>query len=172
RVLFRSGYIATSIGGKPAIVSGFAGGALAVNADAGFLGGLVAGFLAGYVTLFVMRILKNMPKNLSGLRTILLYPILTLFITGLLMYYVFWPIFASINVAMLNFLETLGTGNQVLLGAILGGMMAIDMGGPVNKAAYAFSIGVFTDLGGGQYMAAIDWRNDSSTSDCISFGAL
>src|SRR5699024_11586361 len=96
-----------------AIVSGFAGGALAVNADAGFLGGLVAGLLAGYVTLFVMRILKNMPKNLSGLRTILLYPILTLFITGLLMYYEFGPIFASINVAMLNFLETLGTGNQV-----------------------------------------------------------
>ena len=150
-----AGYIATSIGGKPAIVSGFAGGALAVNADAGFLGGLVAGFLAGYVTLFVMRILKNMPKNLSGLRTILLYPILTLFITGLLMYYVFGPIFASINVAMLNFLETLGTGNQVLLGAILGGMMAIDMGGPVNKAAYAFSIGVFTDTGDGQYMAAV-----------------
>jgi len=99
--------------------------------------------------------LKNMPKNLSGLRTILLYPILTLFITGLLMYYVFGPIFASINVAMLNFLETLGTGNQVLLGAILGGMMAIDMGGPVNKAAYAFSIGVFTDTGDGQYMAAV-----------------
>src|SRR5699024_11481116 len=77
-----AGYIATSIGGKPAIVSGFAGGALAVSADAGFLGGLVAGFLAGYVTLFVIRALRKMPKNLSGLRTILLYPILTLFITG------------------------------------------------------------------------------------------
>lgn len=150
-----AGYIATSIGGKPAIVSGFAGGALAVSADAGFLGGLVAGFLAGYVTLFVIRALRKMPKNLSGLRTILLYPILTLFITGILMYYLFGPIFASINIAMLNFLETLGTGNQVLLGALLGGMMAIDMGGPVNKAAYAFSIGIFTDTGDGRFMAAV-----------------
>lgn len=150
-----AGYIATSIGGKPAIVSGFAGGALAVSADAGFLGGLVAGFLAGYVTLFVIRALRKMPKNLSGLRTILLYPILTLFITGILMFYLFGPIFASINIAMLNFLETLGTGNQVLLGALLGGMMAIDMGGPVNKAAYAFSIGIFTDTGDGRFMAAV-----------------
>lgn len=149
-----AGYIATSIGGKPAMVSGFAGGALAVSANAGFLGGLVAGFLAGYVTLFVMRMLSNMPKNLSGLRTILLYPILTLLITGLLMFYVFGPIFASINIAMLNFLESLGTGNQVLLGALLGGMMAIDMGGPFNKAAYAFSIGIFTDTGDGRFMAA------------------
>jgi PTS system fructose-specific IIC component len=150
-----AGYIATSIGGKPAIVSGFAGGALAVSANAGFLGGLVAGFLAGYVTLFVIRALRNMPKNLSGLRTILLYPILTLFITGILMFYLFGPIFASINLAMLNFLETLGTGNQVLLGALLGGMMAVDMGGPVNKAAYAFSIGIFTDTGDGRFMAAV-----------------
>ncbi|HLR88229.1 MAG TPA: fructose-specific PTS transporter subunit EIIC [Atopostipes sp.] len=150
-----AGYIATSIGGKPAIASGFAGGALAVSADAGFLGGLVAGFLAGYVTLFVIRALRKMPKNLSGLRTILLYPILTLFITGILMFYLFGPIFASINIAMLNFLETLGTGNQVLLGALLGGMMAIDMGGPVNKAAYAFSIGIFTDTGDGRFMAAV-----------------
>lgn len=150
-----AGFIATSIGGKPAIVSGFAGGALAVNAEAGFLGGLVAGFLAGYVTLFVIRALSNMPKNLSGLRTILLYPLLTLLITGVLMYYVFGPIFASINIAMLNFLENLGTGNQVLLGAILGGMMAVDMGGPFNKAAYAFSIGIFTDTGDGRFMAAV-----------------
>ena len=150
-----AGYIATSIGGKPAMVSGFAGGALAVSANAGFLGGLVVGFLAGYVTLFVIKMLSNMPKNLSGLRTILLYPIVTLLITGLLMYYVFGPIFASINIGMLNFLEDLGTGNQVLLGAILGGMMATDMGGPFNKAAYAFSIGIFTDTGNGQFMAAV-----------------
>lgn len=150
-----AGYIATSIGGKPAMVSGFAGNALAVSANAGFLGGLVVGFLAGYVTLFVIKMLSNMPKNLSGLRTILLSPIVTLLITGLLMYYVFGPIFASINIGMLNFLENLGTGNQVLLGAILGGMMATDMGGPFNKAAYAFSIGIFTDTGNGQFMAAV-----------------
>ena len=96
-----------------------------------------------------------MPKNLAGVKVILLYPILTLLITGLLMFFVLGPIFAGINVAMLNFLESLGTGNQVLLGAVLGGMMAVDMGGPVNKAAYAFSIGIFTDTGDGRYMAAV-----------------
>lgn len=150
-----AGYIAMSIGGKPAMVSGFSAGALAVSANAGFLGGLVGGFLAGYVTLFVIRSLSKMPKNLAGLRTILLYPILTLFITGVIMFYLLGPVFAGINTAMLNFLEELGTGNQVLLGAILGGMMAVDMGGPVNKAAYAFSIGIFTDTGDGRYMAAV-----------------
>lgn len=150
-----AGYIAMSIGGKPAMVSGFSAGALAVSANAGFLGGLVGGFLAGYITLFVISSLKNMPKNLAGVKVILLYPILTLLITGLLMFFVLGPIFAGINVAMLNFLESLGTGNQVLLGAVLGGMMAVDMGGPVNKAAYAFSIGIFTDTGDGRYMAAV-----------------
>lgn len=150
-----AGYIATSIGGKPAMVSGFAGGALAVSAKAGFLGGLIAGFLAGYITLVVIRMLKNMPKNLAGLRTILLYPILTLFITGLLMYFFFGPIFAAINGSMISVLENLGAGNQVLLGAILGAMMATDMGGPINKAAYAFSIGIFTDTGDGSLMAAV-----------------
>lgn len=150
-----AGYIAMSIGGKPAMVSGFSAGALAVSANAGFLGGLVGGFLAGYITLFIIRSLKNMPKNLAGIKVILLYPILTLLITGLLMFYVLGPIFAGINVAMLNFLENLGTGNQVLLGAVLGSMMAVDMGGPVNKAAYAFSIGIFTDTGDGRYMAAV-----------------
>ena len=150
-----AGYIAMSIGGKPAMVSGFSAGALAVSANAGFLGGLAGGFLAGYITLFIIQSLKNMPKNLAGIKVILLYPILTLLITGVVMYYVLGPIFAGINVAMLNFLENLGTGNQVLLGAVLGGMMAVDMGGPVNKAAYAFSIGIFTDTGDGRYMAAV-----------------
>lgn len=150
-----AGYIAMSIGGKPAMVSGFAGGALAVSANAGFLGGLVAGFLAGYVTLVIIHLLKNMPKNLSGIRTILLYPILTTFVSGLLMYFVLGPIFANINVAMINVLENLGTGNKVMLGALLGMMMATDMGGPLNKAAYAFSIGIYNDTGDGSLMAAV-----------------
>src|SRR5690625_18152 len=150
-----AGYIAMSIGGKPAMVSGFAGGALAVNAEAGFLGGIVAGFLAGYITLWVIHLLRNMPKNFSGIRTILLYPILTLFGTGVLMYYVLGPIFANINLGMINVLENLGAGNTVLLGALLGAMMATDMGGPINKAAYAFSIGIFTDTGDGSFMAAV-----------------
>lgn len=150
-----AGYIAMSVGGKPAMASGFAGGAIAVSSNAGFLGGLIAGFLAGYITLFIIRLLKNMPKNLAGIRTILLYPILTLLTTGVLMYFVLGPIFSNINLSMINFLENLGTGNLVLLGALLGGMMAVDMGGPVNKAAYAFSIGIFTDTGDGSLMAAV-----------------
>src|SRR5690625_7941787 len=96
-----------------------------------------------------------MPKNFSGIRTILLYPILTLFGTGVLMYYVLGPIFANINLGMINFLENLGTGNQVLLGALLGAMMAREMGSPINKAAYALSIGILTDTGDGGFMAAV-----------------
>lgn len=148
-------YIAMSIGERPALVGGFAGGYLAVQTNAGFLGGLVAGFLAGYTVLFLKRLLKGMPQSLSGLKTILLYPVLSLAITGLLMYFLLNPIFAGINQGMINFLENLGTGNLVLLGALLGGMMAIDMGGPFNKAAYAFSIGIFTDTGDGRFMAAV-----------------
>lgn len=150
-----SAYIAMSIGERPALVGGFAGGYLAVQTNAGFLGGLVAGFLAGYVILFLKKLLKGMPQSLSGLKTILLYPVLGLAITGLLMYFFLNPIFAGINQGMLTFLENLGTGNLVLLGALLGGMMAIDMGGPFNKAAYAFSIGIFTDSGDGRFMAAV-----------------
>jgi PTS system fructose-specific IIC component len=150
-----AGNIARSIGGQPALVSGFAAGALANSAGAGFLGGLVGGFLAGYVTLLVIDSLKGLPKSLAGTRTILFYPVFTLLITGIIMYFILGPIFAGINTAMINFLESLGTGNLVLLGAILGGMMAIDMGGPFNKAAYAFSIGIFTDTGDGKFMAAV-----------------
>lgn len=150
-----AGYIAESIGGRSALVSGFAGGALAVSANAGFLGGLVAGFVAGYVMKLIVQMLSGMPQSLSGLRTILLYPVLSLLIVGLLMYFIIGPIFAYINEGMLNFLNNLGTGNLTLLGAVLGGMMAIDMGGPFNKAAYAFSIGIFTDTGDGRFMAAV-----------------
>ncbi|OYQ66664.1 fructose-specific PTS transporter subunit EIIC [Aerococcus sp. 1KP-2016] len=150
-----AGNIARSIGGQPALVSGFAAGALANSAGAGFLGGLVGGFLAGYVTLLVIDSLKGLPKSLAGTRTILFYPVFTLLITGIIMYFILGPIFAGINTAMINFLESLGTGNLVLLGAILGGMMSIDMGGPFNKAAYAFAIGIFTDTGDGKFMAAV-----------------
>ncbi|OYW66801.1 MAG: PTS fructose transporter subunit IIC, partial [Aerococcus viridans] len=150
-----AGYIAKSIGGQPALVAGFSAGALANTAGAGFLGGLVGGFLAGYVTILVIEMLKGLPKSLAGTRTILFYPVFTLLITGVIMYFVLGPIFAGINTGMLNFLESLGTANLVLLGALLGGMMAIDMGGPFNKAAYTFSIGIFTDTGDGKFMAAV-----------------
>lgn len=150
-----AGYIAYSIADRPGLLPGMAGGFLAVQSDAGFLGGLVAGFLAGYVMLGVKKLLRNVPKTFEGLKSILLYPVLGLLATGLLMFFLVGPFFAVINNAMLGFLENLGTGNAVVLGAVLGGMMAVDMGGPVNKAAYAFSIGIFTDTGNGSLMAAV-----------------
>ena len=150
-----AGFIAMSIADRPGLMPGLVGGLMAVNSDAGFLGGLVAGFLAGYLVLFVKRMLRNIPKSLEGLKSILLYPIIGLFLIGLLMYVVIGPVFSTINSAMMTYLENLGTGNAVLIGILLAGMMAIDMGGPFNKAAYTFSIGIFSDTGDGSMMAAV-----------------
>lgn len=150
-----AGYIAFSIADRPGLLPGMAGGLLAVESDAGFLGGLVAGFVAGYVMLWIKKSMRNVPKTFEGLKSILLYPVAGLLVVGLLMFFLIGPFFAVINNAMLGFLENLGTGNAVLLGAVLGGMMAVDMGGPLNKAAYAFSIGVFGDTGNGSLMAAV-----------------
>lgn len=150
-----AGYIAYSIADRPGLLPGMAGGLLAVNSNAGFLGGLVAGFVAGYVMNWIKKMLRNVPKTFEGLKAILLYPVLGLLAVGLLMFFLIGPFFAIINNAMLDFLNNLGTGNAVVLGAVLGGMMAVDMGGPLNKAAYAFSIGVFTDTGDGALMAAV-----------------
>ncbi|NCB66113.1 MAG: PTS fructose transporter subunit IIC [Bacilli bacterium] len=150
-----AGYIAQSIADRPGLLPGMAGGYLAVQANAGFLGGLIAGFMAGYIMVYLKKAFKGLPRTLDGMKTILLYPVFGLLITGLLMYFLVGPVFSTINTAMITFLENLGTGNAVLLGAVLGGMMAIDMGGPFNKAAYAFSIGIFTDTGDGSLMAAV-----------------
>ncbi|WP_423189325.1 PTS fructose transporter subunit IIABC [Alkalibacterium sp. f15] len=150
-----AGYIAYSIADRPGLLPGMAGGLLAVNSDAGFLGGLIAGFVAGYVMNWIKKLLRNVPRSFEGIKAILLYPVLGLLAVGLLMFFLIGPFFAVINNAMLDFLNNLGTGNAVLLGAVLGGMMAVDMGGPVNKAAYAFSIGVFGDTGDGSLMAAV-----------------
>lgn len=150
-----AGYIAYSIADRPGLLPGMAGGLLAVNSNAGFLGGLIAGFLAGYVMIGIKQLLSGLPKALAGLKTILLYPVLGLLVTGLIMYFIVGPVFSTINNAMIDFLASLGTSNTVLLGAVLGGMMAIDMGGPFNKAAYAFSIGIYTDTGDGRWMAAV-----------------
>ncbi|WP_339229219.1 fructose-specific PTS transporter subunit EIIC [Oceanobacillus sp. FSL K6-2867] len=150
-----AGFIAMSIADRPGLMPGMVGGLIAFQSEAGFIGGLVAGFLAGYIVILLKRGLRGLPQALDGLKPILLYPVLGLFFTGLLMYFVFGPIFAGVNHVMVDFLQNLGTGNAVILGALLGGMMAIDMGGPFNKAAYAFSIGIFTDTGDGSLMAAV-----------------
>ncbi|WP_269410992.1 PTS fructose transporter subunit IIABC [Lentibacillus daqui] len=150
-----AGFIAMSIADRPGLMPGLVAGLMAVNSDAGFLGGLVGGFLAGYLVVFVKWLFRNIPKSLNGLKSILLYPIAGLLLIGLSMYFVIGSVFSMINTAMMTFLENLGTGNAVLVGALLGGMMAIDMGGPFNKAAYTFSIGLFSDTGDGSLMAAV-----------------
>lgn len=152
-----AGFIAMSIGDRPALMPGMVGGYLAATSNAGFLGGLAAGFLAGYVILGLRKIFAGVPKSLNGLKPILLYPVFGLLITGTVMYFIFDPIFSWINTGLIDGLNSLGTGNKVLLGLILGGMMAIDMGGPFNKAAYTFAIGVFTSSGNtnGLMMAAV-----------------
>lgn len=152
-----AGFIAMSIGDRPALMPGMVGGLMAVNSNAGFLGGLAAGFLAGYVVILLRKVFAGLPKTLDGLKPILLYPIFGLLIAGTVMFYVFDPIFSWINEGLIDVLNNLGTGNRVILGLILGGMMSIDMGGPFNKAAYAFAIGVFTSSGNtnGAMMAAV-----------------
>ncbi|KHL96377.1 PTS fructose transporter subunit IIC [Paenibacillus sp. IHB B 3415] len=152
-----AGFIALSIGDRPALMPGMVGGIMALNANAGFLGGLAAGFLAGYVVIMLRKAFSGLPRTLDGLKPILLYPVFSLLITGGVMFYLFNPVFSWINEGMIDALNHLGTGNKVLLGLVLGGMMAIDMGGPFNKAAYTFAIGVFTSSGNtnGLMMAAV-----------------
>ncbi|MBT2284561.1 PTS sugar transporter subunit IIA [Paenibacillus polymyxa] len=152
-----AGFIAMSIGDRPALMPGMVGGLMAVNSNAGFLGGLAAGFLAGYVVIGLRKLFKGLPKAIDGLKPILLYPVFGLLIVGAISFYVFDPIFGSLNTWLVDALGNLGTGNAVLLGLLLGGMMSIDMGGPFNKAAYTFAIGVFTSSGNtdGAWMAAV-----------------
>ncbi|MGJ5643659.1 fructose-specific PTS transporter subunit EIIC [Latilactobacillus curvatus] len=157
-------YIAISIGDRPALMPGFVGGymasqatasVLASKSPAGFLGGLAAGFIAGWVIVGLKKIFKNLPQTLDGLKPILIFPVLGLLIVGFIMYFMINPVFAQINLWLSTFLTHLGAGNALLLGAILGGMMSVDMGGPFNKAAYTFAIGVFTTTKDGSLMAAV-----------------
>lgn len=150
-----AGFIAMSIGDRPALMPGIVGGYMAAQSGAGFLGGLAAGFLAGYIVIGLRKLFRGLPKSIDGLKPILIYPVLGLLAIGLVMYYVIDPVFGGLNTWITNVLENLGTGNAVLLGLILGGMMAIDMGGPFNKAAYTFAIGIFTSTGDGAWMAAV-----------------
>ncbi|MEK6319181.1 MAG: PTS fructose-like transporter subunit IIB [Burkholderia gladioli] len=136
-----SGYIAYSIADRPGIAPGMVGGMLAASLGAGFLGGIVSGFLAGYAALLINRHLR-LHRNLEGLKPVLIIPLLSTLIVGLLMLYVVGtPVAAALH-ALEGWLRSMQSGSAVVLGAILGGMMAVDMGGPVNKAAYAFSAGL------------------------------
>lgn len=136
-----SAFIAYSIADRPGLAPGLIGGLLAQTMGAGFLGGIISGFLAGYLTKFLANNI-NLPQNLEGLKPVLILPLLATAIVGLLMIYVIGaPVEAALT-ALTNWLNGLGTTNAVVLGIILGAMMAFDMGGPVNKAAYTFAVGL------------------------------
>ena len=162
-----AGYIAMSIADRPGLAVGFVGGILAVQGttfasltdstvvlvSSGFLGALIAGFVGGYIVLLLKKICSYLPESIEGIKTILLYPVFGIMLIGAFMLLIN-PYVGAINTAINNYLSSMSTANKVLLGAILGGMMAIDLGGPVNKAAYTFGTGM---LASGQYeiMAAV-----------------
>ncbi|MDQ0226996.1 PTS fructose transporter subunit IIABC [Metabacillus niabensis] len=135
-----AGFIALSIADRPGLAPGMVGGFMAAQGGAGFLGGLIAGFLAGYVIVLLKKLLSGLPASLEGIKPVLLYPVLGIFSVGMIMYFVVNKPVSELNLLISDFLGGLGTGNLVLLGLILGGMMAIDMGGPINKAAFTFGI--------------------------------
>ncbi len=152
-----AGFIAMSIGDRPGLVAGFAAGALANAGGAGFLGALLGGFIAGYVIVFLRKLLKGLPKSLDGIKTILFYPFFGLLITGFIMLLVNVPM-KAINDGLNGFLQSLDGANAALLGVLLAGMMAADLGGPINKAAYVFGTGTLAATvaqGGSIVMAAV-----------------
>ena len=166
-LLILSGYIAMSIGDRPGLVVGFVGGAIAkagttftslsnpeeVLVSSGFLGALLAGFIGGYVILLLKKVFSFMPKSLEGIRTILIYPVAGVLLIGIIMLLIN-PFVSAINAGLNNFLFSLSGVNKVILGAILAGMMSVDLGGPVNKAAYTFGTGMLAE-GHYEIMAAV-----------------
>lgn len=138
-----AGFIAMSIADRPGFAPGMVGGMMAVAGGSGFLGGLIAGFLAGYLMIGIKRAFNWLPQALDGIKPTLIYPVLGVLITGLAMAYVINPPAKFLNEAMTNGLNGLSGTNAILLGLVLGGMMAIDMGGPFNKAAYTFGLAAF-----------------------------
>lgn len=149
-----SGFIAMAIGDRPALALGFVGGMLASNGTSGFLGALVIGFASGYVILFLRKLCDKLPAFLEKIAPVLIYPLIGIFIVGLLMSFIVEPIMGGINSALNAGLVNMGGSSKILLGLILGGMMAIDMGGPFNKAAYVFGVAAISS-GNYDIMAAV-----------------
>ncbi|WWU65363.1 fructose-specific PTS transporter subunit EIIC [Clostridium baratii] len=149
-----AGYIAMSIGDRPALAVGFVGGMLANKGGSGFLGALLAGFIAGYLVVFLKKIFSKLPDSLEGLKPVLLYPLFGILLIGAIIIFIINPPVAAINTGLTNFLNSMGESSKIVLGVILGAMMAIDMGGPINKAAYVFGT---ASLASSQYdiMAAV-----------------
>ncbi|WP_409176410.1 fructose-specific PTS transporter subunit EIIC [Brevibacillus fortis] len=140
-----AGFIAKSIADRPGFAPGMVGGLLAATSGSGFLGGIIAGFLAGYIVVGLKKVLAGLPESLEGIKPMLLYPLLGILLTGFVMVYVVSEPIAAANTALGDWLKNMGTGNAVILGVILGAMMAFDMGGPVNKAAFTFGIAMIAE---------------------------
>ena len=149
-----AGFIGMAIGDRPALALGFVGGMMAANGKSGFLGALVAGFLAGYLILGLRKICDKLPDAIEKLAPVLIYPVVGILMMGLAMNFVVEPIMGGINTGLNNFLSGMGDSSRIVLGLILGGMMAIDMGGPFNKAAYVFGTAAIT-AGNYDIMAAV-----------------
>lgn len=152
-----AGFIAMSIADRPGLAVGFVGGSIAANGTSGFLGALVAGFVAGYIVLLLKKVFSKLPESLDGMKPVLLYPLLGIFLVGVIMQFVVEPPIGALNTAInngLNGLNGLNGASAVVLGVLLGGMMSVDMGGPVNKAAYVFGT---ASIAAGNYniMAAV-----------------
>lgn len=149
-----AGYIAYSIADRPGLAPGMVGGMVAGSIGAGFLGGMVAGFLAGYVVLAIKKYIV-LPKSLAGIMPVLIIPVISVAVVGLALFYVLGAPVAAINKAIADFLTSLSGGSAIILGLLLGTMMAFDMGGPVNKAAYAFGTATLVAGQGSAVMAAV-----------------
>lgn len=149
-----AGFIAMSIADRPGLAVGFVGGAIAANGTSGFLGALVAGFVAGYLVRLLKKLFEELPEGLEGIKPMLLYPVIGIFLIGVIMTYVVEPPIGALNVMINNGLNSMNGAKAILLGALLGGMMSVDMGGPVNKAAYVFGT---ASIAAGNYniMAAV-----------------
>ena len=149
-----AGYIAMSIADRPGLVAGFVGGLLANQGGSGFLGALIAGFAAGYLVLLVKKLVSGLPQSLEGTKPVLFYPVLGVLFIGIAITFIINPPVSALNEWLMNSLQTMGTTSRVLLGLIFGAMMSVDMGGPVNKAAYVIGTGA---LATGEYgiMAAV-----------------
>lgn len=149
-----AGFIAMSIADRPGLAVGFVGGSIAANGTSGFLGALVAGFVAGYIVLLLKKVFSKLPESLDGMKPVLLYPLLGIFLGGVIMQFVVEPPIGALNTAINNGLNGLNGASAVVLGVLLGGMMSVDMGGPVNKAAYVFGT---ASIAAGNYniMAAV-----------------
>lgn len=149
-----AGFIAMAIGDRPALALGFVGGMMAANGKSGFLGALVAGFLAGYLILGLRKICEKLPDALEKIAPVLIYPVIGILVTGLAMNFVIEPVMGAVNTALNGALTEMSGSSKILLGMILAGMMAVDMGGPFNKAAYVFGT---ASIASGNYdvMAAV-----------------